>query len=216
MFPHLRNVIVAPPFSRGGPTTSIPIRGPAASSSRPGRGRNMKAGEEASPTHDFGNSMAAQHREDGPNPLVRVCSLLNKHGAKYLVAGGHACILHGMVRTTEDVDILVEESDENYAKVIAALAEMEDGAAAELVPADIRNNVVVKIADEVEVDVSRRAWVVTFAEAIPQALATEVDKVRIPYLGLADLIRSKQTYREQDRADLLRLQHLEARKSSSV
>ena len=41
------------------------------------------------------------------DPLLRVCSLLNKHSAKYLIVGGHACILHGLVRTTEDVDLLV-------------------------------------------------------------------------------------------------------------
>ena len=146
------------------------------------------------------------------NPLARVCSLLNKHGAHYLVAGGHACILHGLVRTTEDVDILVEESEDNYGRVIAALSEMEDKAAAELTPADFRENVVVKVADEVVVDASRRAWTVTFAEASPFALATEVDGVKIPYLGLQELIRSKQTHREQDHVDLLKLKHLAAQK----
>lgn len=35
----------------------------------------------------------------------------------------------GLVRTTEDVDILVEDSEENLKRVIAALSEMEDGAA---------------------------------------------------------------------------------------
>jgi hypothetical protein len=44
-------------------------------------------------------------------PLVRVCQLLNDAGANYLVCGAQACILHGLVRTTEDVDILVETSE---------------------------------------------------------------------------------------------------------
>lgn len=150
------------------------------------------------------------------NPLVRVCSLLNQHAARYLVAGGHACILHGLVRTTEDVDILVEESDENYQRVIAALSEMEDRAAAELTPQDIRDHVVVKVADEVEVDVSRRAWTVTFAEASPHALIVEVDGVKIPYLDLPHLIRSKQTHREQDRIDLLKLQLLASQNKKPI
>ena len=90
------------------------------------------------------------------NSLVRVCLLLNKHGARYLIVGGQACILHGLVRTTEDVDILVEESQENYVRIIAALAEMEDHAAAELKPRDIEENVVVKVADEIEVDIVER------------------------------------------------------------
>jgi hypothetical protein len=45
---------------------------------------------------------------DSLPPLLRVCALLNEAGAKFLVCGAQACILHGLVRTTEDVDILVE------------------------------------------------------------------------------------------------------------
>ena len=37
--------------------------------------------------------------------LLRVCSLLNKHGVRYLIAGARACWLHGYVRTTMDVDL---------------------------------------------------------------------------------------------------------------
>lgn len=142
------------------------------------------------------------------NQLLRVCALLNKHGAHYLIVGGHACILHGYVRATEDVDILVEDTDENFRRVISALSELEDHAAAELTPQDLAENVVVKIADEVEVDVSRQAWLVTYAEAIATAESIEVDGVRVPFLGLAMLIKSKTTYREQDRADLVRLRDL--------
>ena len=142
--------------------------------------------------------------------LLRICALLNKHEAQYVIAGGYACILHGLVRTTEDVDVLIAESSENYQRVIAALAEMEDHAARELTPQDLAENVVVKVADEVEVDVSRRAWKVSFADAAPRARVVEISGVRIPYLSLRDLIASKETYREQDRADLERLRLLAA------
>ena len=143
-----------------------------------------------------------------PNPLVHVCSLLNRHGARYMVVGAHACILHGLVRTTEDVDILVEESEDNYRRVIAALSEMEDGAARELTPQDFQDNIVVKVADEVEVDISRRAWKVAYVDAKDSICYTEINGVRIPYAGLKSLIASKETCREQDRADLLHLRAL--------
>jgi len=145
-----------------------------------------------------------QDRDD----LLRVCNLLNKHGARYLVAGAHACILHGLVRTTEDVDILIAEGEENYSAVIAALSELEDHAAEELTPKDFEDNIVIKVADEVEVDVSRRAWKVSYAEAEPSAQAVEIDGVKVPYLGIADLVRSKETMRDRDRADLLYLKRL--------
>lgn len=144
-------------------------------------------------------------------PLVRVCRLLNEAKARYLVIGGHACILHGLVRTTEDVDILIEASEENCAGVIQALSQMEDGAAGELSPRDLLDHVVVKIADEVEVDVSTRAWTVTYPEALPGAQKVQLDGVTIPFLGIDALIASKETYREQDSIDRLRLLELKHR-----
>ena len=146
-------------------------------------------------------------------PLLRVCRLLNEAGAHYLIAGGQACILHGLVRTTEDVDLLVEATEANCQRVIAALAQLADGAARELTAKDILENVVVKIADEVEVDVSTHAWKVTYADAAPNSVQKIIDGVTVPVLGLNELIASKETYREQDAWDRMRLSDLKRRLS---
>lgn len=167
----------------------------------------MKHGAAYRKTRVYGEFMAGS-QQPAKDPLAHVCGLLNKHGAHYLIVGGHACILHGLVRTTEDVDLLVEENEDNYRRVIAALSELQDGAAAELTPKDIQDNVVIKIADEVIVDISRRAWTVSYADAIKSALAVVVDGVQIPYVGLTALIASKATYREKDVADLGLLRRL--------
>lgn len=145
--------------------------------------------------------------------LTRVCRLLNEAGARYLVIGGHACILHGMVRTTEDVDVLIDPSEENCRRVIEALSNLEDGAARELSPKDILDNVVVKIADDVEVDVSIHAWKVSYTEALTDAQQIEIDGITIPYLGIQTLIASKETYREQDAIDRLRLLDLQRQRN---
>ena len=138
---------------------------------------------------------------DSSSPLLRVCQLLNEAGARYFVCGAQACILHGLVRTTEDVDILVEPTEENCRRVITALSRLQDGSARELAPADILENVVVKIADEVEVDVSTKAWKVTYGDARSGARRVVIGGVTIPYLGLDALIASKETYPEQDAID---------------
>jgi uncharacterized protein (DUF2249 family) len=143
-------------------------------------------------------------------PLLRVCSLLNKHGAKYLVVGARACWLHGYIRATLDVDILVPEDLENHKRIIAALSELKDGSAAELTPQDFVDNIVVKIADEVEVDVSTRAWKVTYDEAQKSALRRTIDDLQVPYVDLPTLIRSKSTHREQDKVDVERLRAIQA------
>lgn len=153
------------------------------------------------------------HARNPMDPLAKVCHLLNRHGAHYVVVGAQAGILHGLVRSTQNVDILIEESESNYAKVIAALSEMEDHAAAELTTDDLRNNMVVKVADEVEVDVSRSAWKVSYPQAVESVLTTEIEGVVVPYVALPVLIASKETYREQDIADLVRLKELERRRS---
>ena len=137
--------------------------------------------------------------------LLRVCRLLQQHNAKYVLVGACACGLHGLVRATQDVDLLVEPSADNLQRVIDALSELPDGAARELTVKDLQENVVVKIADAVEVDVAKQAWTLSYDEAIRDALTLDADGVRIIYASLDALIKSKSTYRDQDRVDRERL-----------
>ena len=60
--------------------------------------------------------------------LLLLCRRLNEAGAKYLVLGGFAIIQHGFARATEDIDLLIETSPENFAKVKAAMMGLPDGA----------------------------------------------------------------------------------------
>jgi hypothetical protein len=138
-------------------------------------------------------------------PLLRVCSLLNEHRARYLIVGARACWLHGYIRATMDVDILVPEDLENHSRVIAALSNLQEHAAAELTPQDFVDNVVVKIADEVEVDVSTRAWKVSYSDAAGTSLKTTIHDVEIPYVDLRTLIATKRTHRGQDQVDIQQL-----------
>ncbi len=145
-------------------------------------------------------------------PVPRICALLKKHDARYVLVGAQAAILHGYVRDTADVGLLIPEDLANHARVIAALSELEDHAAAELTPQDFVENVVVKIADEVEVDVSTRAWKIAYDEAAPHAQRAVIEGVEIIYADLPTLIASKETYRDQDRVDVVRLRELLRRK----
>jgi predicted nucleotidyltransferase len=45
---------------------------------------------------------------------------LNKNGVKYILIGGYSVILHGYSRTTGDMDLWVERSEENYLKIKSA------------------------------------------------------------------------------------------------
>lgn len=70
---------------------------------------------------------------------------------------------------------------------------------------------VVKVADEVEVDVSTQAWKVAYADAIATAREVVIEGVRVPFLGLDALIAGKETYREQDAWNRARLLELKRR-----
>lgn len=84
--------------------------------------------------------------------LVSLCRELNARGAKYLVVGGMAVNVHGYLRATEDIDILLEGSPDNQQRVCAALEYLPDRAILELEGADLRDYVVVRVADEIVVD----------------------------------------------------------------
>lgn len=45
---------------------------------------------------------------------------LNNHGVRYVLVGGYSVILHGYSRTTGDMDLWVERTADNYAKIVAA------------------------------------------------------------------------------------------------
>src|SRR5215216_16772 len=84
--------------------------------------------------------------------LVTICRRLNELGAKYLVCGGFAIILAGYPRFTGDIDLLIDASLENEAKVFKALEVLPDRAVRDLAPGDVEKYVVCRVGDEVTVD----------------------------------------------------------------
>lgn len=140
-------------------------------------------------------------RAPEPADVVRICRALNASGARYLLIGGFAVIAHGAGRFTKDIDLLVDDAPENVALVKRALAVLADNAAAEIADDDVRRHVVVRVADEVIVDLMGRACGVDFAEASADAETFERDGVAIRLASPLTLIRLKDTPRPQDAVD---------------
>lgn len=110
-------------------------------------------------------------RAPEPDDVVRICRALNDAGARYLVIGG--LIAYGAGRFTKDIDLLVDDAPANVARVKRALAVLADNAASEVAEDDVQRHVVVRVADEVIVDLMGRACGLTFAEASGDAEAIE-------------------------------------------
>lgn len=138
--------------------------------------------------------------------LIELCRSLNKQQAQYLLIGGFAVILHGSVRGTKDIDLLVEPSAENVKKIKAAMASLPDNAVAMIEDDEVEKYEVVRIADEIVVDLMAKACGVSYEEAKDQIEWREIEGVKIPVAGKELLIRLKQTPRPSDQSDVLYLQ----------
>ena len=53
--------------------------------------------------------------------IERVLSALNREEVRYLVAGGVAVVLHGHLRTTADLDLIVQLDEKNVLRALRAL-----------------------------------------------------------------------------------------------
>ena len=136
--------------------------------------------------------------------LVNLCRELNGRRAKYVVIGGFAIIAAGLPRVTTDVDLMVAADRENEAKVFAALSTLPDNAVRELQPGELQQYNVIRVGDEILVDLLRSAGGIDYAEAAKHVVVHEIGGVPIPFASPQLLWRMKAgTHREKDAGDLV-------------
>jgi hypothetical protein len=104
--------------------------------------------------------------------------------------------------------LLVDDSPENIARVRIALRILADRAVEQVDDEDVRRYTVVRVADEVVVDLMRRAGGLTYDEVAADAEHVDVDGVAIPIASKRSLIRTKETIRPSDLADRRFLEQL--------
>ncbi|MBK8480687.1 MAG: nucleotidyltransferase [Proteobacteria bacterium] len=133
--------------------------------------------------------------------MVRIARSLNESGARYVIIGGIAMAFHGYARATRDLDLLVDPTPENVARLRRALSVLEDQAVLELDDSDVQTYRVVRVADEVVVDLLAEACGNTYEQVSDQIESFELDGVSVPILSPRALIKTKQTVREKDAID---------------
>jgi cytochrome P450 len=143
---------------------------------------------------------------------LALCRNLNEAGARYVVIGGMAIIQAGFTRTTEDIDLIVDTAPDNVSRLRAALMRLPDGAIKEMADADLDEYVVVRVADEIVVDLMKRACGVEYAEAERMVDRVTIEGVTIPFANLDLLWKTKQARREKDAVDRTFLAALLARR----
>ncbi len=160
----------------------------------------------------------------GPLDPVRIFEALERHEVEYLTIGGVAVNVHGHVRNTRDVDILVEWTRDNMKRLAGALRDLGAtlfGVDADLLDVDPRDpedlfkggNFTLRttaggldLFDPSEIPGGR-----PYEEMRPRGVEAIVEGVSVRAIGFDDLIRLKrESGRSRDLEDVATL--LEARR----
>ena len=123
--------------------------------------------------------------------LPDVFRCLHVHDVRYVVIGGIAAIVHGVPRTTFDVDLLIEASEPNAARLLKALEAAGIDSAALTTPQQLLAHEITIFKDVVRIDVQTSTPGLSFADAWHRRVEREVSGVPYWILSKPDLIAAK-------------------------
>ena len=126
---------------------------------------------------------------------------LNSQGVEYIIIGAYAVGQHGYVRATDDMDIAVNPTPENAAKLAAALKAF---AGVEVDPTEIKENTMIELGrDPNSVDILTTIKGVSWEKAWSTRVIHEVGEQSASFLSRECLIESKLAAdRPKDHIDL--------------
>lgn len=135
-------------------------------------------------------------------------SSLNKYGVRYVLVGGMAVILNGYVRTTGDLDVWVEKTEENYQLIVQAFATfgmpLFDMTKQRFL--DKEYDVWSFGRDPVRIDLMTDVKGLSFQEAYSAASYYTEEDVTFRFLSIRHLIEAKQASgRHRDKDDIEQL-----------
>lgn len=125
-----------------------------------------------------------------------------------MVVDGFAINRLGLVRATKDIDLLIARDRANQSLVKRALEILPDRAIRKLGDEDIAQWVVLRVNDDITIDLMTEACEIIYEDAAGGIETDVVDGVSIPFAGAELMLRMKQSAREKDAADRSFLQQL--------
>lgn len=152
------------------------------------------------------------------NIFEKIFKNLNDAKIKYLVVGGVAVNLHGYVRFTGDLDLLVLLNEENLSKLDRVMKKLDYGERIPVSVLELKDNKKVKQwleqknlkaysffppkTDLLQIDIIIEESL-EFEKFNKNKVIKKIDNTNIPIVCLADLIKmKKKANREQDILDL--------------
>lgn len=145
-----------------------------------------------------------------PRDFADLLTELSEAGAEFLVVGGWAVVLHGHVRSTDDLDVLVRPDPQNSERVFAALERF----GAPLRAHSVSPQHFARAGDAyrfgiapLKVEVLTQISGVTYEEACEGSGSFQLDGYSIRYIGKQPLLRNKRAAgRYKDLADVEELE----------
>lgn len=145
-----------------------------------------------------------------PIDFKELLHLFNQNEVKYLLIGGYAVGLHGHVRATNDIDILVAPDEENAKKVVDSLIEFgltESSVNTGLFTSP--KSLVVMGVEPLAVDIVNYLKGVEIDEAFQRREVRKVEDIEVNLISLEDLIINKSAVgRDKDRLDVKQLSRI--------
>jgi predicted nucleotidyltransferase len=133
---------------------------------------------------------------------------LNNKQVRYLIIGGYAVAFHGHPRYTKDLDVWVELSQDNAARLVAALAEFGFGSLGLQDSDFLEPDQVIQLGyPPNRIDVIMTPKGVDFASCYAKRVIGEADGITFNIIDLESLLQNKRaTGRHQDLADVENLE----------
>jgi hypothetical protein len=141
------------------------------------------------------------------NRLQGVFKSLHALNVKYVVIGGVAAILHGVPRSTFDVDVLIEATPDNARRFLLALERAGFASATETTPEELIAHEITIFRDRARIDVQTATPGLQFESAWARKLTMTHQGETFYVLSREDLVASKKAAnRPRDREDVQALE----------
>ena len=119
---------------------------------------------------------------------------LNANDVEYMVVGGYAVIFHGYPRTTGDLDVWVNKSEENYDRLVSALSDFQMPVF-DMTRGNFLNNPQFDVfafgRSPISIEILNAVKGLDFEKAYANAISKEIDSTPVRFLSRSDLIDAK-------------------------
>jgi hypothetical protein len=147
--------------------------------------------------------------------LLALLESLARHQVDYVLIGGCALNIHGYMRFTSDIDLLLPMNEVNGKRVIDALMFLPEKAASEMSPEWLAESGTTRVFDEITVDLMTvAANGETYESLRGHIKKMETEKYGYYVLDLEGLLKTKNSVRPKDKQDAAVIRSMLSRNAS--